>query len=134
MAVFLHTMRQGNACTLYAFGEADAKDVVKIPPLGDFLGGLNAEDQAKMASFIDRVAMHGPPVNREKCKLVAGDIHEFKSHQVRILWFWEKNRVIICTHGFIKKRDDIPRSEISRAHRYLELYQEAKQQNKIQVI
>ena len=34
---------------------------------------------------------------------------------VRILYFFDKNRIIIATNGFIKKQQKTPRSEINLA-------------------
>lgn len=51
--------------------------------------------------------------------------------QYRLLAFWDKrnntNTLVVCTHGFIKKTDKIPRKEITRAYfimnEYLKKYE-----------
>ena len=33
---------------------------------------------------------------------IQGDIYEFIKRRLRVLWFYDKGRVIVCIHGFIK--------------------------------
>lgn len=81
----------------------------------EFIEGLEQKDQKKVFVLLRRVADHGLPHNEEKYhKLKGVDICEFKSFQVRLLFFRDGARIIL-THGFIKKGDSTPKSEIERA-------------------
>jgi len=66
-------------------------------------------------------------------KKVDKDIWEFrtkfKSKQIRLLAFWDKQSksLIICTHGFIKKTQKLPKSELSKAKKIREKYFKSKQ-------
>jgi phage-related protein len=60
-------------------------------------------------------------LNPDFFKKLRNDIWEFRSrmagNQYRLLAFWDKsdsrNTLIIATHGFIKKRNSIPKNEIN---------------------
>jgi len=73
--------------------------------------------------LLKRTADFGLPKNTEKFKSLKGSgIYEFKSYQVRILCFFDREKVIILTHGFIKKRDKAPRREITKAEKFMRKY------------
>ena len=88
----------------------------------EFIDGLESADQKKVMALLQRAAEHGPPNNIEKFKKVEDNIWEFKSFQVRILCSLEGRKVIILTHGFIKKKDKAPPNEIARAKELLNAY------------
>ena len=52
--------------------------------------------------------------NAEKFKKIADGWFEFKCHQIRMPCFCS-GRDLIITHGFIKKKDEFPPSEINHA-------------------
>ncbi len=68
------------------------------------------------------MASQGKIANREKFKQIDGRLFEFKAGQIRMPCFFDKKNRIIVTHGFRKKADDIPPSEIRRAKDVLENY------------
>jgi phage-related protein len=63
------------------------------------------------------------------------DIWEFRTKytalQIRLLAFWDKTdgkeTLVVATHGFIKKTDKVPKSEIERAMKIRKRYFENKQ-------
>ena len=61
-------------------------------------------------------------------KKLTGEIWEFRTnfdkHQIRLLGFWDPTQkaVIICTHGFVKKTQKTPKSEIDKAINYRKQY------------
>ena len=82
---------------------------------------------------MQRSADHGPPRNEDLCRKLEGNhaegLYEFKAiNGGRILWFYDMHRrhIIICTHGFEKKKQDTPPSEIKRAQR---IRQQHKKEN-----
>ncbi len=87
----------------------------------------NAADVAKMTSLLTRAARDGV-TNQEKFKLLPGsdDIWEFRAGALRILCFRDDGALILCTHGFVKKSQKAPVSEIERAERYRTQYFAAK--------
>lgn len=83
-------------------------------PAKEFIEGLDESDQRKLDTLFRRLAETGRIFNREQFKLVEGEIYEFKRHQVRVGCFQIGSRWIL-THGFIKKRNEWPKSELVRA-------------------
>lgn len=68
--------------------------------------------------------------NPELFKKLDGNIWEFRTKfltkQVRLLAFWDKTKkketLVIATHGFIKKTQKTPKSEIDRAEKIRNQY------------
>jgi hypothetical protein len=85
-------------------------------PAAEFLEGKSTSDQAKMLALFKRAADMGwmNINNAEKFKKIADGWFEFKCHQIRMPCYC-KGRDLIITHGFIKKKDDFPPSEIKHA-------------------
>lgn len=94
--------------------------------VADFLDELKDKrhDQyVKMMALIEMTAEHGPPRNVEKCRMLpAYNGFELKASQVRIMAFWEKEKMIICSHGFIKKKNKTDKNELKRLKQTRELY------------
>lgn len=85
-------------------------------PAAEFLDEIKISDQAKMLALLQRAADMGwmNINNAEKFKKIADGWFEFKCHQIRMPCYCS-GRNLILTHGFIKKKDDFPPSEITRA-------------------
>lgn len=97
-------------------------------PVKEFLDNLGPSDQKKIIALLQRTADSGLPKNEEKFKRLKGeDIFEFKSFQVRIFFFLEKEKLIILTNGFIKKKVRTPLSEIERAKDLRKEYEKGRQ-------
>jgi|ERR1043165_6920193 phage-related protein len=96
------------------------------------LKSLSPNDWKRIVSMIARTAEHGPPRDEEQCRALEGDraegLFEFKTRGgVRVLWFYDRERIIICTHGFIKKSQKTPPGEIERAQLIKRRYFEERQ-------
>jgi phage-related protein len=84
----------------------------------DFLAGLSgdlARDGRRMLALLDRVAADGPPRNVEVSHQLAQGIWEFIHGRLRVLWFYDEGRLVIATHGFVKRTRKTPAAEIERA-------------------
>lgn len=91
-------------------------------PLEDFFKDLEDTghpDLVQMLHLIRRSAELGPPHNIEMSRDLKGKnakgLWEFKAGAIRAIWFYERNKIIICTHGFLKKGRKTPESEIEMA-------------------
>lgn len=93
----------------------------------EFLLGINEKARYKLLFNIDK----GKKFNDPKIfKKLDNDIWEFRTEykklQHRLLAFWDKrnnkNTLVICTHGFIKKTDKVPKGEIDKAKQLMKLY------------
>ena len=88
-------------------------------PAKKFIEGLSAGEQAKVAVLFKKMAGTARIWNTTQYKKVEGNIWEFKRHQIRVMCFQVGKRLVL-THGFRKKVDRTPRSEIKRAERIRE--------------
>jgi phage-related protein len=93
----------------------------------EFISRLDPKTVRKIFYNIDLAEQTNDP---KLFKKLHNDIWEFRTKfaglQIRLLAFWDKTdnkeTLVIATHGFIKKVDDIPATEITRALRLREKY------------
>jgi phage-related protein len=86
-------------------------------PAEEFFDQLSKSDQAKLDSLFRILGDHGKHTNKEKFGDLEDGLFEFKSFQIRMPFAYAKNerRVVLITHGFIKKSPKTPNAEIKRA-------------------
>jgi phage-related protein len=86
-----------------------------------------------MLRLLSFVAEQGPPHNVEVSHKIVGDIWELIAGRLRVLWFYDQGRVIVCSHGFIKRTRKIPTGEMDKAQAAFEAYQSAKRSGLLKV-
>jgi phage-related protein len=87
-------------------------------PLAGFLSALSgdlARDGRRLLALLERVAVDGPPRNVEVSHQLAEGIWQFAQGRLRALWFYDEGRLVIVTHGFVKRSRKAPAAEIERA-------------------
>lgn len=91
-------------------------------PVDDFLSGLDAnfqKDADRVRALFTHVAKQGPnllPV--EISHNIAPEVFEFIRGRLRIAWFYGTGgKIVVCSHGFVKKGQKTPRAEIEAAQR-----------------
>jgi len=83
-----------------------------------FLTSLDSKTRAKV---LENIRISRFKTDPKLLKKIDKDIWEFRTkfklQQIRLLAFWDKDTksLIICTHGFIKKTQKLPRRELARA-------------------
>ena len=92
-------------------------------PITDFLISLRAEQPvlhdlvvAALLRLEDR-AWHGPPHTEQ----VDRDIYEVRvgrQNIARVFFFFQPDRTIVLTHGYVKKQQKLDRGELRRAREY----------------
>ncbi len=60
-------------------------------------------------------------------------IFEFIKGDIRVFWFYDDEKVVICSHGLIKKGRKTPKRDIEKAKNNFTSYMEAKKQNIISI-
>jgi phage-related protein len=93
----------------------------------EFLAKVDIKTRNKILFNIDKARITNDPVLFKKLDT---DIWEFRTkynkQHYRLLAFWDKrnnkNTLVICTHGFIKKTDKVPKGEIERAKQLMKMY------------
>ena len=102
-------------------------------PVAEFIRTLNVKMRAKVTSDLNRLEMLGNEAREPLSKYLEENILELRStfggDIVRILYFFDENKIIIATNGFIKKQQNTPRSEIALAEQRRMIYF-ARKENK----
>lgn len=106
-------------------------EIVFLEEAYDYLKSIERKHYEKIL-FNLRKAQEG--IDSELFKKLSNDIWEFRTLfqgiQYRILAFWEKKNgletLVICTHGFVKKRSKVPENEILKAEKIRKKYLENK--------
>lgn len=97
-------------------------------PVAQFILELNPKLQAKVVSDLIRLKMIGNEMREPLSKYLGDGIFELRSIQgnniVRILYFYDRDRIIVVTNGFVKKQQRTPRREIRLAAQRRKLYLE----------
>ena len=109
----------------------DKEDGTK--PAEDFIAELPLKMRAKIARAIGMLKANGPKLREPYSKHLEDGIFEIRA-QVgvnisRVLYFFMVGRNVIITHGFIKKTQKTPPSEIDRAKKYRAEYLSRKGHN-----
>lgn len=105
--------------------------------LVDFLEDLGANLKANrdgMLALLDHCAENGPPRNADQKHHLEDGIFELKKGKLRVLYFTDKGKLIICSHGLIKKGQKIPNKEIRAAKRAQNRYQEARDAQRLEIL
>jgi len=95
-------------------------DVELLDEVNTFLSTLDQKTREKVLYNIWKARIVN---DSELFKKITNDIWEFRTlyqgKQIRLLAFWDKSsknpKIVICTHGFIKKEWKIPKQEIEKA-------------------
>src|SRR3990167_8207626 len=101
----------------YDFAEVNGK-----VPMLEFLDSLSIKERAKMFAYIEKLAElknGGLQPKENLSKHLEDGIFElkvnFENRISRNLYFYENGKQIIFTHGFVKKAQKTPKSEIEKA-------------------
>ena len=93
-------------------------------PAKEFMASLPARDQGKVAAWIDLLEEKGPKLGRPYAARLEAGIYELRVRvatlRYRILYFFCTGRLIVLTHGFVKKSGPVPKRELERAKRFKE--------------
>lgn len=101
-----------------------------------FLENLAETDKDEFAvviEYLDRVAQHGPPKNKEKSRFLDKKLRvfELKSGRVRIPVFWDEGRLIICANAFFKDAAKTKKKELRRARMLKKQYDDDKNRKQL---
>jgi hypothetical protein len=122
----IQLLHAGTKFDIYAWGDEAHCDTL------EFLEQLwqnSTSDANRLLYLITRTASYGALSNKQQSRSLRDGIFEFKAPSTaRLLWFYDANRIIICTHGFSGKRSKgkTPRGEIDRAKEIRMKYLEEK--------
>jgi hypothetical protein len=88
-------------------------------PVKEYIDSLSIREQAKALAFIGLLDEKGPNLPRPYADLLEDGIHELriklKGTQVRILYFFCYQNIIVLTNVFDKHSDKVPKKQIKIA-------------------
>ena len=92
--------------------------------VNEYLDAMLEKHRHKALAIMARLEEEGPNLKRPHADVLSGSkIRElrcgFHNLEHRFLYFFV-NKVIIMTHGFLKKTDAVPKGEITRAEQAME--------------
>lgn len=107
-------------------------EIIFLEEVREFLKSLESKHYEKIIYNIRKAQVENDPALFKK---LSDDIWEFRTLyqglQYRLLAFWDKTSatetLVISTHGFIKKRSDVPKQEIEKVVQSKTKYFESKQ-------
>jgi len=105
----------------------DKFEIEFLDEASEFLRTIDGKARLKIIFNIDKSKKYNDPKTFKK---LDDEIWEFRTKynnlQYRLLAFWDKrdnkNTLVICSHGFIKKTDKVPRQEIEKARQLMRQY------------
>ena len=100
-------------------------------PVREFLQSLDAKMEAKVIRSLKHLQAHGYEL-REPLSAPLGDkLFELRTQSgnniTRVIYFFYTGKTIVLTHGFVKKTQKTPPSEIERAEKYRRIYFQRKE-------
>lgn len=94
-------------------------------PMDFFLDAMPEKHSAKIEKYMEYLEEKGPNLPRPFADVLRGKIRELRvaiqHHDYRMLYFFF-NKIIVMTHGFLKKSDKVPEAEIALANKYMDDY------------
>ena len=95
-------------------------DIELLDEVDSFLSSLDSKTREKVLYNLWKSRMIN---DSDLFKKLTDEIWEFRTHyqgkQIRLLAFWDINskipKIVVCTHGFIKKDWKVPKQEIDKA-------------------
>jgi len=133
--LILSEVVRGSSCSIYALSSENAE------PCHEFLESTllqHRNEHAKLLARLQRTADHGPPRNQEQCRQLNGDrpeetVYEFKTKKLRLFWFYDENRLILCANGIVKGTAKEQKQAIATARNWKAQYQVAKLEQQIKI-
>ena len=100
-------------------------------PLELFIKTLETKLKAKLISNLNILEEYGKMAREPLSKHLGDGIFELRAIEgtdiVRVLFFFDRDRIIIATNGFVKKQKKTPRSEIALAKERRSDYRKRKE-------
>ena len=99
-------------------GRCPTLEAISTSPLGE-----------KMLRLMEKATTVGPAnlIAERESKDLGDSLYEFRRRprsgaHFRVIWFYDKGQVVVCTHAFTKARRKTPPNEIEKAQKVRERY------------
>src|SRR5438128_1312603 len=112
-------VKSGTKFNIYVLEENGSCELV------DFLDNAPIGDVARFQRYLDRIKNHGLITCPMQSKQIEDGLYYLRTHDgLRVFYFLDANRMVICTNGYIKKKDKIDPREVKRAKIWKLKYQD----------
>jgi len=106
-------------------------------PLLEFLSGDDpsshlAKTKRQMLRRLEAISRTGMTQVTDISHQISGDIWQIEKGDIRILYFYDRERVIVLSHGFVKQSRKTRQGEIQRAREALQRYR--AERDRIQIL
>ena len=111
--------REGG-CKIYAIGSSPSRC-----HLLDFLNDLEANyhtNRDGLYALFDLTAEKGLDMIKGKSAYLRNGVFRVREGNLRVFWFYDQDKVVICTHGAIKKSQKTKRDDLEYALELKKLY------------
>ena len=103
-------------------------------PVENFIDALDSKMKAKVFGRLELLEEYGPRLGMPFSRHLSDGIFELRTVQgnniTRVLYFFIVGQQVILTHGFVKKTQKTPASEITLAKQYRADYLARKENSK----
>jgi phage-related protein len=105
-------------------------------PLEEFLGSRAelGKDKDRMLRRLEAIAEHGPEYLPDISHQIEPEIWQTEQGRIRVLWFYDRGRMIVVSHGFVKRTQKTPAREKQTALRMLAEYKAARAANAVVIL
>jgi len=113
MVLFEVVNCRGKVCKVYAIG-ASRQECYLI----DFLNELEANYDANrdgLYALFDFTVDKGFELIRSKSVFLRDGVFRVREGNLRVFWFYDEGKVIVCTHGIIKKKQKTDKGDLDYA-------------------
>jgi phage-related protein len=116
LALTREKIAEGNKITVWEIVKNQTSEFREL------VSKLSTKEKNVLLAKITTIADHGPLRNEEKFRHEGEGIYAIKQNQIRVYCFFEQDRMIVLTHGFIKKSKKVDPKQLSKAIRIREEY------------
>ncbi len=97
-------------------------------PTREFVQEQSPQDRVRINRSFKLLAEHGNALRGTDVHYLEDGLYELRvrvvKKQYRFIFFYHHQRIIVVTHGFLKKQSAVPRREIEQAQTYRNIYLE----------
>lgn len=120
MSITTRTVTRGVELSIQTIVEGDRS------PFERFFAELSDESKGRLRALLESIANKGAPRNVTKFRHEEDGIFAIKQDQIRVYCFFDSGRLIVVTHGVLKKRQKANPEDLKRAKRLREEYLKSK--------
>ena len=128
MSLVAVRIKDGQALNIYVLEENGACELVS------FLETVPETESARLYKYLDRMAQSGPLRNTEQSKPIAQGIFELRTWGgLRVFCFYDEGKMVLCTNGYLKKRQKLDSNAFRLALAWKQKYFAAKQSGHLEL-